>query len=528
MAIRGNLLEIIVLFLSTHLPFVASASATLTSCLSSANLQPISSSSANYTADSLAFNRRLSYKPTDIVFPTNNQDVASAINCASQAGVKVAARSGGHSYAANGVGGEDGSLVIDLKNLNSVQVTASNQTAVFGTGIHLGDLALALFNGGEQAMAHGTCPYIGTGGHLGCGSFGLPSRLWGLALDAVIEAQVVLANGSIVTASSTENQDVFFAIRGAAPSFGVITSFTVKTQSAPASNVFFNYVFSPLNVTAAIETFLAYQNFGANNALRTLGMNVVLGNGDFEMSGVFYGPISNFTAVIQPLLDAVPQQPKSQSVKTYNWLGILQQLAGSDGSLNTSTKADVSDTFYAKSLMVDEDAPLTKTALQSFFQLFVDLWGGSSSAVNAVPSNETAFSHRSTLYTFQFYASSSNSAPPYPSDGISFVDGMVSSITSNMSGTDFGMYSCYVDPQLSAAEAQKVYYGNATITRLQNIKSQVDPTNLFSFPQAIETVLVPESSTKSAARRGAAPSAAQLGVVSALLTFMLETVHHSW
>src|ERR1700691_5779876 len=156
MAIRSNLLGIILLLLSTRLPFVAIVSATLTSCLSSADLQPISSSSTNYTADSLAFNRRLSYEPADIIFPTNDQDVASVINCASQAGVKVVARSGGHSYAANGVGGEDGSLVIDLKNLNSVQVTASNQTAVFGTGIRLGDLALALFNGGKQAMAHGT------------------------------------------------------------------------------------------------------------------------------------------------------------------------------------------------------------------------------------------------------------------------------------------------------------------------------------------------------------------------------------
>jgi len=148
-------LKTIVFLLSARLPFVASDSATLTSCLSSANLQPISPSSSNYTADSLAFNRRLSYKPADIVFPTNAQDVASAVKCASQAGVKVAARSGGHSYAANGIGGEDGSLVIDLKNLKSVIVNASNQTAVFGTGNRLGDLALALFNGGKQAIAHG-------------------------------------------------------------------------------------------------------------------------------------------------------------------------------------------------------------------------------------------------------------------------------------------------------------------------------------------------------------------------------------
>ena len=56
----------------------------------------------------------------------------------------------------------------------------------------------------------GTCPYVGTGGHLGCGGFGFPSRLWGLALDAVIKAQVVLANGSIVDASNTQNKDLFF------------------------------------------------------------------------------------------------------------------------------------------------------------------------------------------------------------------------------------------------------------------------------------------------------------------------------
>ena len=72
-------------------------------------------------------------------------------------------------------------------------------------------------------------------------------------------------------------------------------------------------------------------------------------------------------------------------------------------------------------------------------------------------------------------------------------------------------------PQLSAAEAQQAYYGNATTTRLQSIKSQVDPTNTFSFPQAIEKVLVPEGTAQSMTRRGATPYAAQLGVVAALL-----------
>lgn len=134
---------------------VRASSASLDSCLSTANLQPVTPSSFDYGADSLAYNRRLSYKPASIVFPSTVQEVANAIKCASQAGVKVAARSGGHSYAANGLGGQDGSLVVDLQHLNSIKVIASNQTAVFGAGIRLGDLALALYKGGKQAIPHG-------------------------------------------------------------------------------------------------------------------------------------------------------------------------------------------------------------------------------------------------------------------------------------------------------------------------------------------------------------------------------------
>jgi hypothetical protein len=141
----------------------------------------------------------------------------------------------------------------------------------------------------------------------------------------------------------------------------------VKTQAAPPTNILFNYAFSAPNPTIAAKTFLAFQNFGAKSAPPELGINVELGSGAFAFGGVYYGSKSQFTKVIKPLLDAVPQPPMSSSVKTYNWLGVVQQLAGTDGNLNTSTKSDISDTFYAKSLMVAEAAPLTETTLLSFF-----------------------------------------------------------------------------------------------------------------------------------------------------------------
>lgn len=143
------------LFLFTTFLVVATSAATFNSCLTSANLNPVFPSSPAYPSDTLSYNRRLVYRPVAVVYPSTVQHVAKAVECASRVGIKVVARSGGHSYAANGVGGQDGSLVVDLKNIKSVQVSSSSRTAVFGTGIRLGDLALALYNGGKQAIAHG-------------------------------------------------------------------------------------------------------------------------------------------------------------------------------------------------------------------------------------------------------------------------------------------------------------------------------------------------------------------------------------
>ena len=107
---------------------------------------------------------------------------------------------------------------------------------------------------------------------------------------------------------------------------------------------------------------------------------------------------------------------------------------------------DSQDTFYAKSLMTPEDVPISSDALDAFFNyltadaasdtawlVMVDTFGGSGSAIDSVASTDTAYANRGKLLTFQLYASSSSYAPPYPSDGTTFVDGMVSSILDNMS-----------------------------------------------------------------------------------------------
>jgi FAD/FMN-containing dehydrogenase len=104
--------------------------------------------------------------------------------------------------------------------------------ATIGAGTLLGELDKRLHSH-NRAMAHGTCPKVGIGGYATIGGLGPTSRQWGAALDHVEEVEVVLANSSIVRASSSQKADLFWALKGAGASFGVITEFIVRTEPEP-------------------------------------------------------------------------------------------------------------------------------------------------------------------------------------------------------------------------------------------------------------------------------------------------------
>jgi FAD/FMN-containing dehydrogenase len=93
--------------------------------------------------------------------------------------------------------------------MTNISVNATTGIATIQTGNRLGDVALALNNAG-RALPHGTCPYVGIGGHSGHGGFGFTSRMWGLALDTIVRATVILANGTILTTSESQHNDLFW------------------------------------------------------------------------------------------------------------------------------------------------------------------------------------------------------------------------------------------------------------------------------------------------------------------------------
>lgn len=203
----------------------------LVECLTLHGVPYVTSSSSVWTVFAATFNVRLQYEPAAIALPSTTEHVSHAVMCAKESGIKVQPKSGGHSYASFSTGGVNGILEIDLENFNTITLDNSTNLVSVGGGVRLGNLALEIYNRNERAMAHGTCPGVGVGGHATHGGYGCKSRLpsgesrvggvhfnfsadssraWGLALDQIVALDVVLANGSCVHATDTSYPDVYY------------------------------------------------------------------------------------------------------------------------------------------------------------------------------------------------------------------------------------------------------------------------------------------------------------------------------
>lgn len=377
---------------------------------------------------------RILYTPVAVVEPSNAQQVAAAVKCGVDAQYYINPRGGGHSYAAAAFGGTNGHLMIDLKNLNSVNVYG--EQAVIGGGGKLGSIALELDQQG-RGMAHGVCPFVGIGGHGAYGGFGFFSRNWGLVVDQVTSLEVVTFDGQIRNVSSTGNDtELFYALRGAGGSYGIITAFGVQTHAAPSTLVYGIYKWDDQSVDATAGILSAYQNWSSTSAPKewgsTLNMNAGSSRGLVNMSFTitYMGDQSTFNNVISSLLAQLPAPTTTPTPTSQGWKDTLQLLAGNQ-NLNTSLANDYQDTFYAKSIMTPQASPMSMDALTNFATYLstngvdavknnqqewfvqVELYGGANSQINAVAVNDTAFVHRSSLFTIQFYASSASCKCPY-------------------------------------------------------------------------------------------------------------------
>jgi hypothetical protein len=400
-------------------------------------------------------------------------------------------------------------------------VDHSTWIATIGGGTKLDEVTKQLYANGKRAMAHGTCPSVGIGGHATIGGLGPTSRMWGATLDHIEEMTVVLANGDIVTTSATRNTDLFFAIRGAAAGFGIVVEFKFRTRPAPEEAVQFSCMLTG-SYSSMADSFKDWQAMVTEPSLsRNLFSQVVITALGMNITGSYFGTEEEFrfepfahrfvyTKRRRPTLRRASstgsirrlfQRSRSPSpacgpnvnvsVQVYknNWLGLIREWAG--GRLLSKLLGRPSH-FYHKSVTMQEGQQMDAGSVEKlFFYLdtakkgtpmwFVifDLAGG---AVNDVPSDVTAFPHRTASIYCQSYAISLGRVGELSKNFIRTVNETVS-IGAGTDEQTSGIYPGYVDPELRSAQRQ---YWGLNLDRLERIKAEYDAWDIFRNPQSVK------------------------------------------
>jgi FAD binding domain/Berberine and berberine like len=189
--------------------------------------------SREYEVARRVYNGMIDRRPGAIVRCEDVADVMTAVNFARNGDLTVAVRGGGHN--GGGLGVCDRGLVIDLSSMKGVVVNPAANTIRAEAGCTQADLSHAA-HGFGLAVPLGVISTTGIAGLTLGGGTGYLARKYGLTLDNLLEAKLVLADGRFVTTSITENPDLFWAIRGGGGNFGIVTSFVFR--GCPASQVF--------------------------------------------------------------------------------------------------------------------------------------------------------------------------------------------------------------------------------------------------------------------------------------------------
>ena len=180
---------------------------------------------AGYDQARAVYNAMIDKHPAAIARCRDTADIITCVRFAREHGIEIAVRGGGHNAA--GLGVRDDALVIDLSLLRSTTVSPQDHTVRVDAGATWGDVDHATVAFG-MATPSGFIASTGVAGLTLGGGTGYLTRRFGLTVDNLLSADVVLADGRFVTANESSNSDLFWALRGGGGNFGIVTSFTFR------------------------------------------------------------------------------------------------------------------------------------------------------------------------------------------------------------------------------------------------------------------------------------------------------------
>jgi FAD/FMN-containing dehydrogenase len=404
--------------------------------------------------------------PLAIARVANAQDIAHVIRIAREAALPLSVRSGGHS--SSGASTNNGGLVIDLRDMAQVSFDQSGQTCWAQSGMSAAALSQAAWDRG-QGLGFGDTGSVGIGGITLGGGIGYLTRLHGLTIDNLLGAEIVTADGDLVTADERSNPDLFWALRGGGGNFGVATRFHYRLHAMP------NFTGGLMVLPATAETIVEFMDASAMGpeALGTIanvmpcpplpfvppdihGKLVI-----FALLG-YAGPDDEAENALEPIralkpvADMVKPQPYPQMYPpeddSYRPLALDYTLFMDH--VDHATAQTIIDRLNAS------DAELRAVQLRAL--------GG---AMARVPADATAFAHRTApilAVAVNFWKDESDL--PVREE---WLHTTVAALDQGVPGAYVGFIREETGARLDAA------YPGSTLERLRDLKTKWDPDNVF-------------------------------------------------
>ncbi|WP_280345841.1 FAD-binding oxidoreductase [Nocardia abscessus] len=403
-------------------------------------------------------------------------DVAAALAFARDRGLEISVRGGGHSYSGTAVG--EGGLMINLSALKGVAVNPETERARVGGGATMADLDAATQAHG-LAVTGGVISDTGVGGLTLGGGMGWLTRMAGLAIDNLVSAQVVLADGQVVRASETENAELFWALRGGGGNFGVVTEFEYRLHHVgPEVNLglFFWDMPDGTDALRLIREFIPTlpRRSGALIALAMSAPPAAFvperyhGRAGHALIVVGFGTAQEHAAAVAPIRYALP--PLFEFISPIPYAGLQRMLdEAAPWGIRGYEKALDLDDFSNDVIAVLTEKAAEKTAPLSFMPIFP-----LNGAFSTVGEDDTAFGGARTPH----YGCNINAIAPdaetlaLDREWVRRTWEALRPMASNHGG--------YVNFMADADHGRvRESYGSAKYAKLARIKSRYDPGNVF-------------------------------------------------
>ena len=433
---------------------------------------------AGYDEARKVYNAMIDRRPNVVVRCTSTDDVVAAVNYARENELPVAVRAGGHSVPGFGTG--DDAVVVDLSGMKEVQVDPGARTARAQGGATWGDFNDATHAHG-LATTGGIISTTGVGGLTLGGGIGYLARGCGLSCDNLVSAEVVTADGQAVVASESENDDLFWALRGGGGNFGVVTSFEFRLQ--PVKDIYGGPMFFEIEDAGSVLRFYrefiadAPEEFGGFPAWQIAPPLPFIpedrhGEPFMAFVACWAGPVEQGEAVLKPLRDVAPVVAEHVGPMPYPALNSAFDALVPPG-LQHYWKAnfvtELTDDAIEAHLEHGPKVPVVNSTVHIY---------PINGAVNRVASDATAFAYRDATFATVIAGMWPDAADN--EDNIKWVRDYYDA-TAPLS--EEGAYVNFMagDDQ----DRVKVSYGG-NYDRLVEVKRKYDPDNLFRLNQNIK------------------------------------------